>query len=202
MIISHLASIASGKFADTLQYYYQVFPITYLDKLVPEISTTNYLKAQAPSGYPIDSNRTAIIGDINYYRALSKIIQATPRDTLHAYFKWRLMGAYQMRLHKDFTLPMRQFGNRLSGRDANTVSDRWRICLSELDSGLSNLYSAAFIERAFTSKDKDLGDRIIHDIKTVFSERLKGFDWMSDKSKNIAAKKGLYLIRCSLGLSI
>jgi endothelin-converting enzyme len=89
---------------------------------------------------------------------------------------------------------MRQFSNRLSGRDENTVSDRWRICLSEVDGALSNLYSAVFIERAFTSKDKELGDRIIHDIKAVFSERLRGFDWMSDKSKNIAAKKGLFLI--------
>jgi endothelin-converting enzyme len=193
---------ARGEFAHILQYYYQVFPISYVDKLVPEISTSKYLKAQAPAGYPIDSNRSVIVADANYYHNLSEIIRTTPRDTLHAYFRWRLMTSYQGRLHKDFTLPMRRFSNRLGGRAENTVTDRWRTCLSEVGGGLSNLYSAAFIERAFTSKDKDLGDRIVHDIKSVFSERLRGFDWMSEKSKNIAAKKGLFLIRCTLSSSI
>jgi endothelin-converting enzyme len=143
-----------------------------------------------------------IIGDINYYNDLSEIIKTTPRDTLHAYFQWRLIATYQGRLHKNFTLPMRRFSNRMGGRDENTIGERWRTCLSEVDSGLSNLYSAAFIERAFTQKDKTLGDRVIMDIKAVFSERLRGFDWMSDKVKDTAARKGLSRVLCDSRLSL
>ena len=65
--------------------------------------------------------------------------------------------------------------------------------MSEVDRALGHLLSGVFIQRAFTKKDKELGDQIISDIKRVFRENLKTLDWMTEKTKEVAAKKGKHL---------
>jgi endothelin-converting enzyme len=111
---------------------------------------------------------------------------------LHDYFEWRLIATWDGRLHRNYTAPLRRFSNVLSGKEPDVVPDRWRTCIGEVDANLGHLLSATFIQRAFTKKDKELGDQIIHDIKDVFRENLKSLDWMSDQSKEVAAKKGNY----------
>jgi endothelin-converting enzyme len=165
-------------------------PISKVQELVPEIDLIKFLKGQAPAGYEIGPNRTVILGDINFFTALPKILADSPRDTVRAYMKSRLVQTWGGRLHKNFTVPMRQLSNQLAGRDPNNVPERWRTCIGEVDSGLGIALSASYIERAFTLKDKSYGDQIIMDIKKEFSSRLHGFPWMSDNVKDLAAKKG------------
>jgi endothelin-converting enzyme len=81
----------------------------------------------------------------------------------------------------------------MAGRDSDAIGERWRTCVSEIDGNLGWLLSAAFVERAFSAEAKSLGDRIIRDIKAVFSERLNTFEWMSNSTKQVAAKKGITL---------
>jgi endothelin-converting enzyme len=170
-------------------------PISEVQKLVPQIDMIKYLQGQVPVGYDIGPNRTVILGDINFYTALPKIIEDTPRETLRSYMKSRLVQTWGGRLHRNYTLPMRQLSNQLAGRDPNNVPERWRTCIGEVDSGLGIALSASYIERAFTLKDKSYGDQIIMDIKKEFSARLHGFPWMSDSVKDLAAKKVVNIIQ-------
>jgi endothelin-converting enzyme len=162
-----------------------------VNKIVPEIDHIKLLAEQAPSAYLINENRKVIVGDINYFRNLSAVIKSTPRDTIHDYFQWRIISKWGGRMHKNFTAPTRRFSNSMGGRDPNVVSDRWRSCISEVDGGVSHIIGSIYIERAFSEKDKKLGDQIISDVRAVFAEGLKTIPWMSDKTKEIADKKGL-----------
>lgn len=170
-------------------------PLYDVQKLVPQIDLVQYLKGQVPAGYDIGPNRTIILGDINFFTALPKILDDTPRDTLRSYMRSRLIQTWQGRLHQNFTLPMRQLGNSIAGKDLNNVPERWRICTGEIDSGLGLALSASYIERAFSSQDKSFGDQIIMDIKKEFSSRLHGFPWMSDNVKDLAAKKVVNIVQ-------
>ena len=158
--------------------------------MVPEVSWTQYLSDLAPSGYTLDSKRTVIAGDIEYFGNLSRIIKTTPRETLHDYFEWRLISTYSGRIHRNYSAPLRRFTNVMVGKDPDSTAERWRICVQDIDDHLSHLIGAAFIQRAFTAKDKALGDQLINDVKGVFAENLKGITWMSDDAKKVAANKG------------
>ena len=158
--------------------------------MVPEISWSKYLGGLTPSGYALDSNRTVIVGDIGFFGNLSKIITTTPRETLHDYFEWRLISTFHERIHRNYSLPLRRFTNIMLGRDPNATGERWRTCFKDMDDHLGHLLGAAFIQRAFTAKDKALGDQLINDIKGVFAENLKGLPWMSEDAKKVAAIKG------------
>jgi endothelin-converting enzyme len=128
--------------------------------------------------------------DINYYKKVSNIIRSTSRETLHDYFEWRLIATWIDRLHKSYSAPLRRFNNVMVGREPDVLADRWRICLSEVDQSLGHLLGSSFIQRAFSKKDKELGDQIITDIKNMFAENLKTLDWMTPATKEVAMKKG------------
>jgi endothelin-converting enzyme len=179
--------------ANSPKYYYQPRTLTEIEKMVPEISVSKYLKAFIPEGYTITPNFTMVVSDINYYKNLSNIIKVTPRESLHDYFQSRIVATWSGRLHRNFTAPARAFSNVMSGKDPNNIPERWRTCINEIDGNLGYILSGAFVERAFSAADKTLGDRIIADIKQVFAKRLQGFEWMTPQVKEAAAKKGALL---------
>jgi endothelin-converting enzyme len=161
-----------------------------LDDLVPEIGTADMLKILAPPGYEISPDRLAVVRDLDYYKALSEIIRTTSRQTLQSYFRWNIIYVYSKRLHQDYKKPLRRFENRRAGKPDEAMPERWRICFEEVDKELGYLLGSAFIQRAFPIQFKELGDSIIKDIKSVFSERLRKFDWMAESTKDAAARKG------------
>ena len=162
--------------------------------MVPEISIRRFLNNYVPEGYPLTSNTTVIVGDINYFKNLSQIIKSTKRETLHDYFAWRLMNQYTSYIHSNYTTPIRRFNNLLVGKEPDIMPARWRTCVSTVDTMLGHLLGAAFIQRAFSQKDKELGDQMISDIKAVFKENLKALSWMSESAKRVAAEKSMHLV--------
>jgi endothelin-converting enzyme len=169
--------------------------VDVIDKLVPQVSFTKLIQGLAPSGYKIGM---VINSDPQFFSKISGIISSTPRDVIHAYFQTRLVMNLSGRLGKEYTKPLRIYSNQMAGRDPFAESERWRSCSSEIDSSLGWILSAAYIEKAFSPDAKKLGDRIVSDIKEVFSERLMKFDWMSEKTKALAVKKGKCILLFSL----
>lgn len=58
-----------------------------------------------------------------------------------------------------------------------------------MDDGLGWILSRFFVEKAFSSEAKDLGDQIVFDIKQQFISRLADLDWMDEEVKKLAADK-------------
>lgn len=183
------------EYAGKPEYYYKPTDVSQVDAMVPEFSVTDFLVQQAPKDYKV---KTVILSDTYYFGNLSSIIKETPRATLHAYFRWNVLRGWYGRLHKDYTRPSRVFNNQLAGRDDDAISARWRTCISEVDNisgGVGWLLSAVYIDKAFSPAAKELGDRIVRDIRAEFISRLQNFDWMTDTVKQAATTKGkgLYL---------
>jgi len=57
------------------------------------------------------------------------------------------------------------------------------------NNGLGWILSRFFVEKAFSSRAKKLGDQIVTDIKNVFTEKLKTIDWMDEETTNLAINK-------------
>ena len=74
-------------------------------------------------------------------------------------------------------------------QDENAVPERYKTCLSNVDGNLGWILSRFFIESAFSAASKELGNKIIKDIKSIYIERLARLDWMDDSVKALAEKK-------------
>lgn len=53
------------------------------------------------------------------------------------------------------------------------------------------ILSKFFVEEAFSKDAKAFGDRIIHDIKHQFVEKLSVAEWMSKDVRDVAIEKGM-----------
>ncbi|TID22410.1 endothelin-converting enzyme [Venturia nashicola] len=167
-------------------YYYRPTSIAEMEKVVPEIDFTKLINELKPAAY---TPKFIMNQDYLFFGNLSTILKSTSRKAIHGYMQFRLISHWGGRLAADYRWPARVFSNLQAGRDPFAVSQRWRVCLSEVDGELEWLLSAAYVEKAFSQDAKALGDRIIKDIKAEFTERLKKLDWMSPATKEKAAKK-------------
>jgi endothelin-converting enzyme len=158
-----------------------------LDKLIPEITISKFLQAQAPKGYTI--NKVNVYTS-KYFKALAPILKSVDRKTLHDYFEWGLVRAWLDGLHKDFAGPLVKFQASKGVKDADFTGDRYKTCLGEMDTELGWIGSALFVQKAFSKEGKELGERIVGDVKNVYAEKLATPSWLSDVAKAASLNKG------------
>ncbi|ROW15879.1 hypothetical protein VPNG_02636 [Cytospora leucostoma] len=145
----------------------------------PAISVKSIIKALSDGHEP----SKIIVASPEYLKALSKILASERRETIQSYLVWKVVQA---------------FNNKLQGKAEDIKPERWRTCISVVDSDLPWILSRFFIERAFSKEAKDLGDQIIHDIKNEFSVKLENSDWMTEEVRQLAIDK-VNLIRQKIG---
>ncbi|TLD38013.1 putative endothelin-converting enzyme protein [Venturia nashicola] len=156
-----------------------------LDKAIPQISITNLLNAQAPTTYTIKS----INGQLAYLKRLSTILTSTSREVLHAYFQTSIIRTFASKLDKIYNEPLNRFRN-ISGDDFySPPTERWKVCLGEVQDNLDYILASAFLDKAFSPEAKVLSDRVVGSILEALTSRLGGLDWMTNSTKTVAKQK-------------
>jgi endothelin-converting enzyme len=131
----------------------------------------------------------AIVTDPKYFKELCKILSDTSENTIQLFFIWKAIQSYSGYVESDALLPYKRFSKELQGQDPDSEPERWRTCISHVDGGLGWILSRFFVEKAFSAKAKEFGDRIVSDIKDLFIEKLKVTEWMDDSVKELAIHK-------------
>lgn len=108
---------------------------------------------------------------------------------MQTYFLWKTIQAFASVTEADALKPYKRFLNTLSGRDADSVPERWRTCVNHVDSGLPWILSRFFVEKAFSEEAKRFGDEIVSDIKEQFIGKIGRTEWMEDGVKEKAIEK-------------
>ncbi|KAB8212336.1 hypothetical protein BDV34DRAFT_231853 [Aspergillus parasiticus] len=154
--------------------------------LLPQISMSDIISALAPSDYRSDR---LIVGSPSYMKALSSVLSDTPREVIHLYFKWKIIQTYADEIEDPKIQPLREFNNRLAGKDPQATEERWRKCIRSLDDNLGWTLSRFYVLDSFSEASKELGDQIVSDIKERFVYTLRQTSWMPSEVRDLAIKK-------------
>ncbi|KAI4218935.1 MAG: hypothetical protein L6R36_008664 [Xanthoria steineri] len=172
--------------AEDVTKYYNPRSLTEVDALLPQLSMPYLLSLLAPSGFvPTE----VIVGSPSYLEVLAQQLNGASHETLRAYLVWKTVQGYVDEVEDDALIPLKRFNNILRGKDPEASEDRWRTCVKVVDRGLGWILSKFFVEEAFSKEAKAFGDRIIHDIKQQFVEKLSVAGWMSKDVRNVAIEK-------------
>jgi endothelin-converting enzyme len=166
--------------------YYNPLSIKETETLVPEISFTDVITELAPHDYKSDR---LIVGSPTYMKDLSDILNDASRETVSFFLQWKLIQAYSDIIEDDAIAPLRQFNNKLQGKDPQATEERWRKCLRRLDEGLGWSLSRFYILDSFSEESKKLGDQVVSDIKERFVFTLTQTPWMSPDVRKLGIKK-------------
>ncbi|EED19051.1 endothelin-converting enzyme [Talaromyces stipitatus ATCC 10500] len=172
--------------------YYNPKTLEEAGSLIPQISFGHIVAGLAPDDFKTDR---LIIGSPSYLKELSAIIQDTPRDVVQAFFKFKAIQRYYDDIEDPKVAPLREFNNRLAGKDPQATQDRWRKCINNLDSGIGWILSRFYVIDSFPEESKQLGDQIISDIKEQFVYVLDGTKWMSAEVRQLGKQKVANIIQ-------
>lgn len=166
--------------------YYNIVPVAEAGKIGPAIGLDKVVKGLAPADSIPD---TMLLAFPEFLGNVSQLVSKTPKSTIQGFLIWNLIASYSSYVEGPEVEPITRFNNILSGRDADTKSERWKTCLSYVDGTVGWILSRFYIEAAFSEAAKKYGDQIIMDIKQQFTTRLSDLDWMDDSVKKLAANK-------------
>ncbi|KAL4908028.1 hypothetical protein BDW74DRAFT_148455 [Aspergillus multicolor] len=166
--------------------YYNPRSLEETKSLLPQILLADLISALAPSDYKTDR---LIVGSPSYMKALSKLLNDTPRETVQLFFKWKIIQGYSEHIESADIQPLREFNNAIAGKDPQAKQDRWRKCITTVDEDLGWILSRFYVLDAFSEESKKLGDQIVSDIKERFVFTLDQTPWMSPEVRKLGIQK-------------
>ncbi|MGZ3754783.1 MAG: M13 family metallopeptidase [Mucilaginibacter sp.] len=131
---------------------------------------------------------TVIVGQPEYYRAVSKALKTYPIDDWKAYLRKNLVTEYGSYLSKPFDKEFfRFYGTVLSGRKEQLP--RWKRVLDAENGMMGELLGQLFVKEYFPEKEKKRYVDMVEAMRTSFKEHIEKLDWMSEATKQKAYDK-------------
>ncbi len=161
---------------------YNKFAVKDLSTLTPNIDWARFIKKM---GAQTDS---LIIGQPDYYKALSGLLKTQPIEVLKDRMKLSVLSGAASSLTKAFRDAQFDFyGKTLNGQQVQDA--RWKQITNAVDGGLGDLLGQLFTQKYFTADAKARMNELVNNLQDVYRDRIKRLDWMSDSTKTEAVKK-------------
>lgn len=154
-----------------------------LKALTPSFDWAVYLEGVgAPAFTSLD------VADPGFFKGLEAALQSMPLSDWKAYLEWTAVQGWMAAAPKALVAENFDFfGKRLGGQAE--IEPRWKRCVGNVDTQLSDALGQAFVERAFSPEAKERVLDMVRQIEKAMEARIKTLDWMSDKTKARALEK-------------
>lgn len=154
-----------------------------LETLVKNFSLKKFSEAQ-----DILSD-TVIVQNTNYIKNLSKLLNSESLSNLKLYTYYKLLIAYSNYLPKAYKDEKFAFYGKIKGGiKEQKKRDIQAVDITE-SLGEGNILGRLYVQKYFPESSKKKVAEMIENVRAVYGERIKGLQWMSDSTKNMAMKK-------------
>jgi len=171
---------------------YHIMTLAELDQLAPAFTWSAYFH-----GVGIGHFDTLNVGEPDYFKALSGMLQSEPLEGLKSYLRWQVLHGQAEQMPKTFFDENFAFFNKtLSGQDQPQA--RWKRCSSLTDNALGEAVGQDWVQQNFPPAAKDSMDKLVLALEKAMGEDLQTVPWMSDDTKKAAEQK-LAMIRNKIG---
>ena len=175
---------ASRKLADLRDPYknYNKMGIDGLGKIAANINWNDFIKNTG-----ITKLDSVIVGQPEFYTALSNEIKATPLDDWKNYLRVRVIQSYAGYLDK--TTNDNYFAYRKTLTGAREQRPRWKRTLDAEENAIGEALGQLFVKEYFNETAKKRYSDLVEAIRDAYKERIAKLTWMSDSTKQKAYAK-------------
>ncbi len=164
-----------------------------LPELAPAFDWPAFLAASGLAGRTPD----VLVGQPQYLRGLSALLQAVPLEAWKAYATVRLLHEYAPYLGKDFSSAHFVFsGMTLQGRTAERP--RWERGVALVDESLGEALGQRYVEKHFPPAARARIEIMVENLLEACRQSIVGSDWMSAPTRTEALAK-LATFRAKIG---
>ena len=162
---------------------YNKMSVEELQKLSPAINWKEYF-----SNIGLNDIKDFNVRTTNFFKELSNLLNKTDLNTLKTYLSWNIIIDAAPYLSSDFEKASFNFyGKSLSGQQQ--MRPRWKRVLGVTNGALGEAVGKLYVEKYFPKEAKDRMLKLVENLRTAFSVRIKNLDWMSDVTKQKALNK-------------
>lgn len=166
-----------------IEAQYNPTDIQVLYKSYPHLHLDTYFAALG-----IPEQKSVIVEQPSYFKALDKIIAKTQPSVLRHYLEAQLLsGACGSVSDEYYEASFEFFSKQMSG--VQEQKPRWKRAMQVPNSVLGEAVGKMYVEKYFPEKDKRKMLEIVHNIQKGLSEHVAALDWMSEQTKAKAQEK-------------
>ncbi len=175
---------ASRKLEDLRDPYknYHKYATSDLTKSFPGIDWMSYLDI-----FGTPKADSVIIGQPEYYEALSSVLHSASIDTWKNYLCYRLAEDFSPALPDAFGREAFSFSQLLTG--AKERKPRWKRVINDEQSAMGELLGQIYVKKYFNDSAKQRYNALVENIRTALRHRIENLLWMSDSTKQKALVK-------------
>ena len=162
---------------------YNPMAVADLKKKYPNVDLSGYFKQKGLEA----AVGTIIIGQPDYYAAVSKALAETPEDVLRDYFTAGYLSSAASYLSDDFTEAEFQLEKVISGVEEQ--QPRWKRAVSVPNGILGEALGELYVEKYFPATSKEKMLTLVENLRTALGQHIDNLTWMSDSTKARAHEK-------------
>ena len=176
---------ASRKLEDLRDPYtnYNKYAITSLGNLSPGIDWAATLSKMGVQH--IDS---VIVGQPEFYKALSNVIASADMQTLKDYMDFHLVATFAEYLSKPYSKANFDFYSKTIG-GAQEMHPRWRRALDAEQGAIGEELGKLFVKEYFDATAKERYEQMVENVRNAYKARMEKLDWMTDSTRKKAIHK-------------
>lgn len=181
-----LLAKSSRKLADLRdpEANYHKMPVTELNKIAGNIDWAAFIKQQGISKFA----DTIIVGQPEFYTALSAAVKSQPLSTWKNYLKWHLISSAASSLSDTIAATNFAFYNTLL-KGQEKQKPRWKRVLDTEEDAIGEALGQLFVKEFFNATAKKRYENMVEDIRGALKTRIENLTWMSDSTKQKALYK-------------
>ncbi|HEY9260253.1 M13 family metallopeptidase [Chitinophaga sp.] len=163
---------------------YHKMAVTNLNKIAGSVDWVDFIKQQGISKFA----DTVIVGQPEFYTALSNALKSQPLDTWKNYLKWNLINRSSEMLSDtiagtDFAF----YGTLMRGQAKQ--KPRWKRVLDAEEGAIGEALGQLFAKEFFNATAKKRYENLVEEIRAELKTRIEHLEWMSDSTKQKALYK-------------
>jgi putative endopeptidase len=176
---------SSRKLEDLRDPYknYNKMTVAALNRLTPGIEWNGLFKTLELK--PVD---TVIVGQPEYYRAVTKALTVFSIDDWKAYLRCKLLTSYAPYLNSVLADESFRFSGKVL-RGQKEQLPRWKRVLDAENGLMGELLGQLFVKEYFSEKSKQRYMDEVEAIRQAYREHIMKLDWMSAETKQKALVK-------------
>ncbi|HEY5916380.1 MAG TPA: M13 family metallopeptidase N-terminal domain-containing protein, partial [Chryseolinea sp.] len=153
-----------------------------LSKITPSINWQTYFEA-----LKINED-TVVVTEPKYMVEYEKVVNNYSIEDIKTYLKSALLRGSAPLLNNAFVQESFNFNTKYL-RGTEQMLPRWKRVLATTNSYLGEAIGKLYVDENFPPEAKAKALEMVENIRRAFAERIKGLDWMSDSTKQMALGK-------------
>lgn len=165
-----------------LSALYEIIDKSELQRIYSNIDIEKYVKAKG-----LDNQTRFSIVDRGNYEAFNAILTEENLQSLKEFIKFKIIEMYSEFLADDYAKLTAELNSKLLGIDKEyAVEDSAK---SILESYFNDIVEKEYVERNFTSNEKNFIESMIEEIVSYYENDIESLDWLSEETKQKALSK-------------